>query len=179
MTVTPRHYGLYPVHIRSHFIRQIDLYAAFPKDRIWPAFDNIDAEAKKVEDETYRQLLSRSSSEDPDIASLGERAAEEASDFIHAMRKMKQAQINLQTVGLYHLFEQQLFEIHRRLEFWAGRLKPTAEFPLDQVKNAFKVDGVEIEKLPAWNKVYELSLVANCAKHGEGHSCQKLRQSRP
>ena len=108
-----------------------------------------------------------------------ERAAEEASDFIHTMRKMKQAQINLQTVGLYHLFEQQLFEIHRRLEFWAGRLKPTAEFPLDQVKNAFKVDGVEIEKLPAWNKVYELSLVANCAKHGEGHSCQKLRQLRP
>ncbi len=72
-----------------------------------------------------------------------------------------------------------MFEIHRRLEFWAGRLEPTDEFLLDQVKQAFKADGVEIETLPAWGKVYELSLAANCAKHGAGHSCQKLRQLRP
>ncbi len=98
MAVTPRSYGLFPVHIRSYFVPKLDLFAAILRDRILPAFDNIDAEAKKVEDETYRQLLSRSTSEDPDIASLGERAAEEAGDFIHTMLKMTQAQINLQAV---------------------------------------------------------------------------------
>lgn len=177
--MAPRSYGLWPHHIRYNFVPQIDRHAAILRSRVLPAFDSIDIEARKVEAESYRQLIARSSSEDPDVALYGERAAEEAGDFIHAMLKARQAQINLQTVGLYHLFEQQLFEIHRRLEFLAGRLEPTTEFRLNQVKSVFKADGVEIEKLPAWEKVHELSLVANCAKHGEGHSCQELRQLRP
>ena len=175
----PRRYGLWPVIIRSQFVRQIDLYAAVLADRLLPAFDNIDAEAKKVEDESFDRLLSQSSSEDPDIASLAETARDEGVDFLVMMRKMKQAQINLQTVGLYHLFEQQLFEIHRRLEFSLTGRNATSLYEWSDVKDAFAADGVAIEKLPAWTKVNEFRLVANCAKHAEGAACKQLRQLRP
>jgi len=174
-----RGYGFWPDYIRSHFIRQIDLYAAVLRDRLLPAFDNLNEEAQKIEDAAYERLYSRSSSEDPDIALLGQMATEEAADYLGMMEKMKQAQINLQTLGLYHLFEQQICEIHRRLEFSLGGMKATAEIKLRQVKDALLADGIAIEKLPAWSKVNELRIVANCAKHAEGDSCQQLRQLRP
>ena len=179
MTLTSRHYGLWPDHIRALFIPQIERYAAVLTERVLPTFNNIDAEAEKLENETYERLLSRSTSEDPDIASLAEKARDEAVDFLSMMQRMKQAQINLQTVGLYHLFEQQLFEIHRRLEFSLTRMGATAELRLKQVKAALRADGVAIEKLSAWSKVDELRLVANCAKHAEGSACEQLRTRRP
>ncbi len=174
-----RSYGPWPTVIRSQFIRQIDLHSAVLRERLLPAFDNLDEEAKKIEDETYERLYSRSSSEDPDVALLAQIAVEEAANYLVMMKKMKQAQINLQTLGLYHLFEQQICEIHRRRVFWLGNMNATADIKLREVKDTLLADGVAIEQLPAWSKVNELRLVANCAKHAEGDSCKQLRQLRP
>ena len=174
----PRRYGLWPVIIRSRFVQQIDRYAGVLTDRLLPAFDNIDAEAQRVEDETYQRLFSQSSAEEPDVASLDERAKEEAGDFLLMMWRMKQAQINLQTVGLYHLFEQQLFEFHRLRLLPPNGSRVTTKIEIQNTKAELLKDGIDIEKLPAWTKVDELRLVVNCAKHAEGPACQQLRQLR-
>jgi hypothetical protein len=148
-------------------------------DRLLPVFDKIDEEAKQKEEEAFKRLCARSPSDDPDIAMLGECAMGEAVDYLSMMGKMKQAQINLQIVGLYHLFEQQMCEMHRRLEFSSVGIDVTVEIKLRQVKDALLADHVAIEKLPTWAKVNELRLVANCAKHAEGDACKCLRKLRP
>lgn len=142
-----RRYGPWPEYIRSHFVRQIDLYAAVLRDRLLPAFESINEEANTIEQEKFERLCS-SSSEDLDIASLGETARDEAVDFLVMMWRMKQAQINLQTVGLYHLFEQQLFELHRRQEFYLAQVKPNFKVEWPDVTTALLTDGIDIETLP-------------------------------
>lgn len=179
MTLTSRHYGLWPGHIRALFIPQIDRYAAVLTERVLPTFHNIDAEAGKLENETYERLLSRSSSEDPDIASLAETATGEAADFLLMMWRMKQAQINLHTVGLYHLFEQQILELHRRWLLPLGGSNINAKIEIEDTKAELLKDGIDIEKFTAWAMVEELRLVANCAKHAEGSACKQLRTRRP
>ena len=174
----PRPYGTWPIHIRQQFIGQIDLHAAILKERLLPAFDTINAEAERVEKETFDRLMSRSSSEDPDIASMQETAVDEASDFLLMMERMKQAQINLQTVGLSHLVEQQLLELHR-LRFVPVEDDRTVELKIELTKAELAKDGIRVETIKAWQKVQELRLVANCAKHGEGRACQELRKLRP
>jgi hypothetical protein len=175
----PRLYGSRKAHIYVFNIQQIDLYASMLVNKVLPGFDHIDEEARHLENETYQRLLSRSSKEDPDIALLADIATEEAVDYLSMMKRMKQAQINLFTLGLYHLFEQQLFEIHRRVGFSFGLVGSTDEIELKEVTDMLRSDGVDIEKFSAWRKVQELSWVANCAKHGEGRSCQNVRKLRP
>lgn len=172
-----RLYGPWPAYIRSHFIWQLDLYAAVLRDRLLPAFEKIDEEAKKVEDEAYERLC-RSSSDSLDIGSLAEKATEEAADFLLGMWRIKQAQINLQTVGLYHLFEQQLLDLHRRWLLPLDRARATAELKIEYTTAELLNDGIDVKRFPAWAKVDELRLVANCAKHGEGDSCKQLRKRR-
>ncbi len=173
----PRAYGMWPFHIRTQFIRQIDQHGAILKERLLPAFENMNAEAERVERETFDRLMAQSTSEDPDITSMQETAVDEASDFLLMMERMKQAQINLQTVGLYHLVEQQLLEFHRwrfvRVE------AATVELKIRMTIAELAKDGIQIETFKAWPKVEELRLVANCAKHGEGKACQGLRKQRP
>ena len=179
MTLTSRHYGLWPDHIRALFIPQIDRYAAVLTERVLPTFNKIDAEAEKLENETYERLQSQSTSEDLDIASLAEKASGEATDFLVMMRRMKQAQINLQTLGLYHLFEQQILELHRRWLLPLGGSNINAKIEIKDTKAELLKDGIDIEKFTAWAMVEELRLVANCAKHAEGSACKQLRTRRP
>ena len=96
MTLTSRRYGLWPDHIRALFIPQIARYAAVLTERILPTFNNLNAEAEKLENDTYERLQSQSSSADTDGASLAEQATGEAADFLVMMWRMKQAQINIQ-----------------------------------------------------------------------------------
>ena len=179
MPLTSRRYGLWPDHIRALFIPQIDRYADVLTERILPAFNAIDAEAEQIEKETYERLWSRSSSEDPDMASQAEKARDEAVDFQVSAWRMKQAQINLQTVGLYHLFEQQILELHRRWLLPLGGSNINAKIEIEDTKAELLKDGIDIEKFTAWAMVEELRLVANCAKHAEGSACKQLRTRRP
>ena len=46
-------------------------------------------------------------------------------------------------------------------------------------KRLLSVYGIKIEAFHSWNKINELRLVANTAKHADGTSCEELKRLRP
>ena len=80
---------------------------------------------------------------------------------------------------LFHAFEQQVIYFHRKnLLTQSEEDKPELR-KLSVVQCRLREYGIDMGEFPSWPKIYgELRLVANVVKHGEGDSCNKLRQIR-
>ncbi len=93
-------------------------------------------------------------------------------------KAIKQGFINSYAVFLYHLFEQQVFDLHRWFKFHLreGRVKETSvKKGLKFIKDKTSIDHTSI---PGWEKLDELRLLANTIKHTEGDSCEELKAKR-
>jgi len=164
--------------LRADYASQIDVFAQFFSNRVLPGFANIDEEGKQIAKEAYREMSSAYGMED-DFGSLAEMAQDHAITYYETMCSLQQGVINMFSVGLWHLFEQQLADFARHAILrYPLRLKENPNFGAVRtlLRNEWNVD---ITQFLAYGQVEELRLLANCAKHGDGDSCSRLRVLRP
>lgn len=50
---------------------------------------------------------------------------------------------------------------------------------IDDIEEEFLEFGQDLEKFPCWIKIYELRLLTNVIKHGDGWSATRLKELRP
>ncbi len=111
----------------------------------------------------------------------------QAIDRYIELTSVRQGAINMGAVMLWHLLEQQMiFFLREELlsdtevkcilsnSNCRDRLLRRSEF-----MKRVKVLGFNVEALPTWPKLKELSLVANSVKHAAGNSADRLYKKRP
>ena len=130
--------GVFQMHIRA-----IEAFRDAALEKVVPAFGNIANEAAATTNEKYPG----------DDDSVAEQAIEHYAECLETLSDVRQGMVNLLTVGLYHLFEQQQKLTTNSRESAMG----------------FKSAG----------KIYELKMAANAIKHGEGNSAKQLARLRP
>jgi len=165
-------------YFRRIFIPEADAFAGCLSARILPAFENIDEETGRVEEEEYRRLGGLFDPEyGPDEATLAEWARDHAISHYMTLHGVRQGVVNLFGVGLWHRFEQQLATYARRGLPYTFYPAPNPQFK--DVQDALMDMGIDITALSSYEKVDELRLLANCEKHGDGPSCAQLAARRP
>ena len=140
---------------------------------ILPAFANLDERANEYADAVYRDLVSQPAGEDcdGDLSGFAEDAFQAGLEYYLTKSELRQASINLYTAGLFHFLEQHLADIGNDAGFEA----PPRDTALNALLDWYDHNvGVRLEKLSGWQSLLELKLLANCIKHGEGHSAEAL-----
>jgi hypothetical protein len=165
-------------YFRSIYIPEIETLAQCLVDRIVPAFNTLEEEASSIEEDEYERL-SMLSGPDDDGSVIAEKAFEAGLDHYVRLRNMRQGIINMFCVGLYHLFEQHLFNFYR-LEVLGISAEVDGNLSEEKVCKIF-LDraGIDIEKMKAWMIIDELRLIANTVKHADGYSSKKLKEAKP
>ncbi|MEA2048920.1 MAG: hypothetical protein U9O64_10815 [Campylobacterota bacterium] len=138
-------------------------------NRLLPAYNNIEEEAKKVEDEKLKELAKTFN---PDIMDAGEayqKAWEEGAEHYTLQHAMKTEFLLSTATWLFHLFEKDCREMCPELYN-----KP------EDLKSELEKIGIYCDNNSDWYKINtELRLVANTIKHGEGGSYNRLKTLKP
>lgn len=166
-------------YVRENIIPYFELLEKAFSQRILPTFETVESEAEQISNKKWEQLIHQPGDPDEDLSDLEEEALEEGISYYITMMGIRQGLLNIFTVGLWHLFEQNLFFIHRR-ELLLPQEENKAElFELGEIKRRLKQTGIDIEKFRSWDKLEELRLVANTVKHADGRSATQLKKRRP
>lgn len=163
---------------QKEFVPALKVIVNVLEERLLPTLENeiIDAEANRVEEEAWERyrLMPGTGNEDPVFKAMNV-------GFSHyiIMHGIRQGAINLFAVALYHAFEQQVMEFHRKNMLYKGEEDDLKKFNLSEFQKRIALYGIIVSTFSSWPKVYELRLIANTVKHAEGNSSQKLRDIRP
>jgi len=165
-------------HIRIHYIPYLDAFADSVRRRFLPTFETVGEEAERISNEVWEQL-GESANEYSDPADAAEQAQNAGIAHLGMMKDMEQGFLNVFTVGLYHMFEQQFLLFHRRelLNF-----KEDTNHSLFSVKEGvtrLTVQGIDVTKFGSWPRVSELGVLCHTIKHADGRSCEELKKLRP
>jgi hypothetical protein len=166
-------------YIREGFIPEINAFADCLMSKILPAFENLNDEAEKIEQEELTRLGAIANPDSFDMGDIAEMARDRAVSHYLLMTGMFQGIINLFTTGLYHMFEQQFFMLHRRELLTKDEEDKTSLINMCKVAELLRASGIEITSFSSWSKIDELRLVANTVKHADGYSADKLKCCRP
>src|SRR5436309_9857605 len=177
---TQLHNALFwPHHIRRALLPDLDAFARCLPERLLPTFASVDEEAKRVEQEVW-DTPAPGDPEDFDPGDHAERAQDAGVVYYETMKGVEQGLINLYTVGLAHLLEQQLLFIHRReLLSFPEEEHDARLFTFEVMKERLKAAGINIETFKSWPPIEELRVLSNTAKHADGRSCAELKRRRP
>lgn len=164
--------------IDGSFIPAVTALRDFVSTKLFPAFDGLDEEARHV----YSNTLSRMSTiagPEEDSAAHAEAAADAEITHYQQMSETHQAILNLIAVAIYHQFEQQQITLVRREMLFDGSEEDPSRMNTKTFIRILKEAGIDPTGFTQWEKLTELRLVANVAKHAEGDSAAKLEKIRP
>lgn len=174
----PTRLGLYAWQ-RERALARLEVFRTQMLDRVFPAFADIEAEARERGDALFREHLSRPTYQEGDEASLAEYAHEAAVEHYRDLHEVLITSINFATATLFHAH-------------WETPVRDwlVSEAPMFGATKA-EMKKLETTKLkdvmaflarqgwspgdPAWlEHLDELRLVANTVKHARGDSAQAL-----
>jgi hypothetical protein len=168
---------------RGHFIRKfiphLRRLLETLESRILPAFGNIEEEATRIQDETYHELMNMPAGADDDPSVPAELAFEAGLAHYEDTSDVKQTLLNAYASLLYHCWEQQLLEFHRREILHPNDQHDHTLLHLRTVQKYLLENGIDITTLSSWPALEELRLVTNTVKHGDGVSAEELKRRRP
>lgn len=165
----------------SEFVKEIDYFAKSLSEKVLPAFNDIQEEAERIQAETEERLNEIVDPETADPADIAESAYHAGVDFYILADGITQGITNMFAAGLYHLFEQQFLKLHRQeLLMPYGEENEPSLLALDEALRRLLTEyKVDVSAFSTWSRICELKLVANCIKHADGPSCEKLKVIRP
>lgn len=159
------------------FITSIDYFLEITKERVFPIFDDVDGEQERVADE----VLSSPHWGYDDAAEAYEAAYDISIEKALLFIELRNLFIASSTAHLFHLFERQIYK-HLFYE-----LRHDLTKPIDNWRDAASLisrlrfkesdtshDARELQEVFNDPDLIELRFVANCVKHGEGPSHEKL-----
>ena len=176
MSTHPRFQAEYFIH---QSLEELQYYASVFQDRIAPAFDGLEDEAKRIEDEEYERLGQFVDPENADPSYGAEEAYFKGVDFYLANDAVRQGLFNLMIAGLFHLLEQQAQYLATRI-LSNPLIQPDGSGGFHQLKSLLAREfHINIESFRCWAQLKELRLVANTVKHGDGRSSDELKALNP
>jgi hypothetical protein len=165
--------------IQTSALRAVIAYLECVRLDVMPVLANLESRANQVADAEYRRLASAPAGDDwsEDTASLAEAAHDRGLTFYETMVGIRQAVLNLFSVGLLHLLEQELPDL---CVDGAFAVPPPKDSKLEEVAGWYDEHfDLKLSTLAAWPTIDELRLVANATKHAEGSAARQLRDRRP
>lgn len=161
---------------QPHLERMLDVL----EQRLLPTFDRIEAEATALQEKTYNDLVSMPLDPDTvDESMLAEAAFEAGYKHFSGMESVRQALVNSFAPMLYHTWEQQLLDFHRREVLDPREQRDNRLLQVKVLQKRLLASGFDIRLVPTWVPIDELRLVANTVKHADGDSADLLKAARP
>ncbi len=163
------------------FIPQINALRSSLVERTLPSFDKLDEEANRIASDEYERLGSMPADEDSmtDMADLAEAAQEKAINYYIMMFQMKQGLVGLFAVGLYHLFEQQLFNFYNIAFRDRNDGLIIGSDGWKELKSKIQAEIIDLDVFEPYIKLELLRLICNVIKHAEGKAADKLKKLKP
>jgi hypothetical protein len=165
--------------VRNSVAPGISDYCDWVLGDLVPSFADLERRAQEIADTEYSRLGSMPAGPDcdGDMSDAAESANERGQQFYEKMAALQQSVINLFSVGLFHLLEQQLADLCSDASF---EVRPPKGTELESVRRWFQKHlGISLKDLPCWSSIKELQLVANVVKHAAGWSSDELKNLRP
>ncbi len=168
--------GFFQSTFEPHLERTLDVL----EHRLLPTFSGIDAEVSALPEKTYNDLISAPFDPDRvDEYDLANAAFEAAYTHYSGMDTVRQALVNSFAPMLYHTWEQQLLDFHRKEVLHPKEQRNNKYLRMDVLQARLMESGLDITHVPTWSKIDELRLVANTVKHADGGSGDRLKARRP
>ncbi|SPZ37411.1 Uncharacterised protein [Plesiomonas shigelloides] len=165
--------------INKDFPSQVRALVSTLDARILPSFSEIESEAESVQNECYEKLCSMPYDDRFDDGDLHESAFNAGLEHYQLMSGIQQGLINMFAASLYHLYEQQIMYFLRK-EILHPKEQDNVNFLKQSVFiSRLRSAGINIKSFPCYEKLDELSLLANTIKHGQGQSSKRLFSIRP
>jgi hypothetical protein len=168
-------------YIQEVYLYQLGILEKAIFERLLPAFANIEAESKVVEQNEWQRLGSMPGTGDEDPADLAEAAFGAGLAHHEAAIAARQIMINTMATTLHHLFEQQVIAFCRH-ELLDNKKKENLYTTFDwreaivRVKDSLQID---CEKFSSYSRITELRRLGSAIKHADGRSADELRRMRP
>jgi hypothetical protein len=155
---------------RSRFLGRHDFYVEQIKERVFPPFRDIEAQAQAYGEEAYKSLCSGTYDENVDAADLAE------SD-------LKKQVLLGGLAGLYHQWDKDLrdfleHELRHDLKADAA-VKHSWHPDIGGIFDALKDFGWDCTAEPFYQKIDACRLIVNAYKHGKGKSLNDLAKRFP
>jgi len=173
--------------IRRTFVLEIEWTRRAVLDHMIPSIPSAEDEGARAAKEAWEDVMSMPSDGSDDSGDYAEWAEEQGVEVYLRLTSVRQAAVNMSTVMLWHLLEQQMLLFHKRqvlkIQEEAGVLHESKLrdklFRLDEFHHRLDEGGCPMKSCLSWPKVEELQLLANAVKHGPGKSLDKLYAIRP
>jgi hypothetical protein len=154
---------------KNHIFDKINSIKETIFNRLLPVYDNIEEEAKKIEEEKLKELAKSFDPNTMDVEDAYQEAWEEGAEHYALQHAMKTEFLLSTATWLFHLFEKDCRAMCPKLYN-----KP------EDLKIKLKKMGINCDDSSNWYKINtELRLVANTIKHGEGRSYNELKTLKP
>lgn len=182
----------------EHFMEghRIDVYREGVLGRLIPTFDNIWEEAELEQERYWEELTSEPSDGSVDMGDLTETATDHGQGYAVDLLFLRRQTINNATAGLYHLWEKSvkvflkraiLDEIGGMSEISQAKRVSMIALEYDKLDRMdFKAmvkrmvrHHFDFKAMTYFDRIDELRLFANCAKHDKGKSFIDLLARRP
>lgn len=165
----------------------LGLHRAFVQgvnDKLFPAFENIEAEADKFTEQEYERLGSMPSwGEGPGMDEIAETAEDRGIERYQDLVFVQVQLHALAVAGLYHLWERSLKDFLIRTLGWEGLTddgrREVQNFRFAKLIDTLTEVGFAVREQSFFDQIEIASLVANACKHGEGPSFERLVEKAP
>ena len=171
-----------PSMTRDLHIRQINEFVWPFYHKILPQFKNIETEAEQVANDYWQRVMSlpydESSNLDP--SDFAEQAQNHGVDHYMMMNLGLYTATIAWHATLFEFFHQQvrLFLFNELQHSFKIELKTFCS-KFIEIKEVFELHNFDVTTLNSWNKIYELQILCNTIKHGDGDSLERLRAIAP
>jgi hypothetical protein len=167
---------------RDLHIRQIKEFTWPFYYKILPQFKNIETEAEKVANDYWHEVMSlpyeESLSLDP--GDFAEQAQNHGIDHYMMMTLGLYTSTVAWHATLFEFFHQQirLFLFSEMRHCFGIELKNFCS-KFSEIKEVFDLHNFDVTTMDSWNIIYELQILCNTIKHGDGDSLERLRKIAP
>lgn len=167
---------------RRNLLEKHEFYVEQAKRKILCQFDDIENEARQKEEEVYEQLGKSAYGKLMEQYDAGEIAYEHACEHYELLRNMKMQMRLAALAGMYHQWEKDLRDFLEKEIQCDHKWKGAESYcwgsmkKLDEVLKAY---GIDIQKMPFYDKINAARLIVNVYKHGKGASFEELCKEYP
>lgn len=165
--------------LTKNFPSQVGALVSTLEERLLPSFSEIESEAESIQNNFYEELCSMPYDDRFDDSDLHESAFEAGLEHYQLMSGIQQGLINMFAASLFHLYEQQIMFFHRKEVLHPREQNDIKLLNQRTFISRLSIAGVNIKSFPCYQKLNELSLLANTIKHGQGQSSTELFNIRP
>lgn len=168
---------------RSLYLDRHDFYVEQIKERVFPPFRDIEAQAEAYADAAYEKLCAMPGDENIELADLAESAHDQSVDFYAMLSDLKKQVLLGGLAGLYHQWDKDLRDfLEHELQHYLksdAAVESSWHPTIGKIFDSLKQFGWDCTAEPFYQKIEACRLIVNAYKHGKGKSLDDLAAQFP